>query len=216
MTMQDQAGAGVVPATRAAAMAAGVLATVSMAGVLAGEITQGTDFMGSAAAQLLGWAGFAAACALVVGVAGIGAALAPALSRAMTRVWAVLLLATAATAGAAATLALVVPALADRAPEIANDPPAAVPATFILSGLVMGVTGIVLGLGIRRAVPGLPRWVVNLLVVGSVVAIVPLPSRYFLFAFGVAAVLAHVGEAGSSEVAPRAEPELERTSRVRG
>lgn len=204
--MRDDAGADVVRLCRLAAGTAGVLATLSLVGVVAGEVSQGTDFMGSVAAELIGWTTFIAACALVVGVAGLG--LAPALSRAMARVWAVLLLATAVTVGAASTLALVVPTLAERAPEIAADPPAAVPATFVISGLVMGVTGIVLGLGIRRALPDVPRWAVNLFLVGSVVAIVPLPSRYFLFAFGIAALLAHL------DAGPAVRAEHDRSIRV--
>jgi hypothetical protein len=176
----------------AGALTGGVLATLSMVGVVAGEIVQGEDFMGSVTAQLLGWGGFAAACALVLGVAGLGVALAPVLSPWLSRVWVMLMLATATTTGAAATLALVVPALADRAPALATDPPAAVPATFILSGLAMGVSGVFLGLGLRRAVPALPRWTVNLFVVGAVVSILPLPSRFFLLSFGVAMVLARV------------------------
>lgn len=197
---QEDSDHEVVRLCRIAAGAAGVLATVSLAGVLVGEATQGSDFMGSGAAELLGWASFISACALVVGVAGLGVGLAAVLSRPMARVWAVLLLATAVTAGAASTLALVVPTLAERAPDIAADPPGAVPATFVISGLLMGVTGIVLSLGIRRAVADVPRWASNLFVVGSVVAIVPLPSRYFLFAFGVAAVLAYLpGRSGAAD-----------------
>jgi hypothetical protein len=122
----------------------------------------------------------------------------------MTHAWAVLLLATVAAAGGAATLALVVPTVAERLPELATNPPASVPATFIISGLVMGVTGVVLGLGLRRVAPELPRWTVNLFIVGSVVAIVPLPSRYFLLAFGVAAVLSHLP--GHTEASSAQEP----------
>jgi hypothetical protein len=201
MTGTTEEHTEIVRWARAGALASGALGTVSMVGVLAGEVLQGEDFMGSSAAQALGWASFAAACALVLGVAGLGLVLGPALTRGMSRAWGVLLLATAAATGAAATLALVVPALVDRAPELATEPPAAVPATFILSGLAMGVSGVVLGLGLRRARPGLPRWVVNLFVVGSVVAIVPLPSRFFLLALGVAAVLAQVPGTGTRETA---------------
>lgn len=192
MNVHDQAAPEILRLTRSAALAGGVLATVSMVGVLTGEILLGEDFMGSTAAQLIGWATFAAVGALTLGIAGIGVALTSVLSAAMTRVWGVLLLATAGATGGAATLALVVPTVAERLPGLAADPPAAVPATFIISGLVMGVSGVVLGIGLRRAVPELPRWTVNLFVIGSVVAIMPLPSRYFLFAFGVAAVLAHL------------------------
>lgn len=177
-------------AGHAAVVAAG-LATIGMVGALAGEIVVGADFMGTPAAQLLGWCSFAAACALVLGVAGLGGRLATARERAS---WAVLLLGTAATTGAAATLALVVPALTDRAPDLANNPPAAVPVTFIVSGLVMGVSGIVLALGLRASIPTLPRAAFLLTVVGSVVAILPLPSRFFLLAFGVATVLRHLAE----------------------
>lgn len=187
---------------RAGALTSGVLATLSMVGVLAGEVLQGEDFMASAAAQGLGWAGFVAACALALAVAGLGLVLRNVLTPGMVRAWGVLVLATAATAGAAATLALVVPTLADQAPDLATEPPAAVPATFILSGLVMGVSGVVLGVALRRAVPALPRWVVNLFVVGSVVAILPLPSRFFLLALGVAAVLGQLdprSESGAEE-----------------
>lgn len=192
MKVHDEASAEILRWTRSAALAGGIVATVSMVGVLVGEFGMGEDFMGSAPAQLLGWATFAAAGALVLGIAGIGAAGARSLSAAMTGAWAVLLLATVAATGGAATLALVVPTIAERLPELAADPPASVPATFIISGLVMGVAGVALGLGLRRAAPELPRWTVNLFIVGSVVAIVPLPSRYFLLAFGVAAVLTHL------------------------
>lgn len=172
-----------------AAMVAAGLATVSLVGVIVGEVVVGTDFMSSTAAQLLGWGGFAAACALVLGIAGLGDRLAAGVQQAW---WAVLLLGTAATTGAAATLALVVPTLADRAPEIATDPPAAVPATFVISGLVMGVSGIALALRLRTDLPALPRAAFLLLVVGSVVAILPLPSRFFLLAAGVAVLLRHL------------------------
>jgi hypothetical protein len=201
MNVHDHSSPAIIRWARSAALTAGILATLSMVGVLLGEVALGEDFMGSTSAQLLGWGSFAASAALVLGIAGIGAASGRVLSPAMTGAWAVLMLGTVAAAGGAATLALVVPTLAERLPELATNPPASVPATFILSGLVMGVAGVVLGLGLRRAVPELPRWTVTVFVVGSVVAIVPLPSRYFLLAFGVAAVLtrlpAHAGTASA-------------------
>jgi formate-dependent nitrite reductase membrane component NrfD len=79
-----------------------------------------------------------------------------------------------------------------------------VPAIFIISGVVMGVSGILLALRVRASNPSLPRSVFLLLVVGSVVAILPLPSRFFLLAFGVSALLRHFDAAPQEdELAPR-------------
>lgn len=166
-----------------------MVALVSLVLVLGGEVARGADFMGSPPAVLGGWLSFVAAALLMVGVSGLAVRFTAGLSAAGVAGLAVLSFATAMTVGAASTLALVVPTLADKAPSIAADPPAAVPATFILSGLAMGVSGIVLAVALRRAAPWLPRWSTALLIVGSVVTIVPLPSRYFLLAFAVAALL---------------------------
>lgn len=193
------------PIAAHAAAVAGVLATVSMAGVIVGEVVVGSDFMETTASELLGWAGFAAACGLVLGIGGLSGLLT---SRAQQAWWAALLLGAAATTGGAATLALVVPTIVDRLPELATDPPAAVPATFIISSIVMGISGIGLSLRLRASLPGLPRPVFLLMIVGSVVAILPLPSRFFLLAIGVAALLRHLGadeDATVVEDADRAE-----------
>ena len=167
-----------------AAIAGGVLGLVSLATVLTGELSQGEDFMGTVAAQLAGWAGFVASALLVVGLLGVAVRYGPVLSGAGR--WALLVLgfATAMTVGASSTLALVVPTLVDEAPTLVNDPPAAVPPTFIFSGLLMGVCAIVLAVGLRRA-GAVPPTVGTLLIVGAVVTMVPLPSRFFLLSFAV-------------------------------
>lgn len=177
-TQELVAGAG------RAAIAGGVLGLASLAVALTGEITRGEDFMGTVAAQLAGWAGFVASALLVVGLLGAAVRYAAVLSGAGR--WALLMLgfATAMTVGASSTLALVVPTLADEAPALVNEPPAAVPPTFIFSGLVMGVCAIVLAVGLRRAGAVRPA-VSTLLIVGAVVTMVPLPSRFFLLAFAV-------------------------------
>lgn len=174
---------------RNAALLGGGAAFISLAMVLGGETARGEAFMGSSLAVLAGWLSFVAACLLVLGLAGLAVRFVPVLSGSGTIALAVLVVATAVTAGAASTLALVVPTLVERAPAIAHDPPAAVPASFIFSGLVMGVCGIVLAVALRRALPDLPGWAAPLLIIASVVTIVPLPSRYFLLAFSVAALL---------------------------
>lgn len=188
---------GILAMAQRAAWTGGVVGLASLVTVLAGETSQGSDFMGSTAAVLAGWASFLSACLLSLGLVGIAVRHGRALSSAGTWSLAVLVLATAASVGAASTLALVLPTIAERAPEIAESPPAAVPATFILSGLVMGVSGIVLMAVLRRTTPGLPTGVVTLGFVACVVAIVPLPSRFFLLSFAVAALLGARSGAGT-------------------
>jgi len=140
--------------------------------------------MGTAVAELAGWAGFIASALLMVGLLGLAVRYGAVLSGAGRVVLLVLSFATAITVGASSTLALVVPTLAEKTPELVSDPPAAVPPTFIFSGLVMGVCAIVIAVGLRRTgvVPG---YLTTLLITGGVVTMVPLPSRFFLLAFAV-------------------------------
>lgn len=174
--------------TGRAAAVGGILALGSLVTVLAGEAAQGEDFMGSGAAIAAGWAGFAAAGLLVLGLGGLAVRYVELLGTGGRAAMLVLTLAATVMVGASSTLAVVVPALVDRAPDVVDDPPAAVPATFILSGLVMGVAGVLLAAALRRTqiVPG---WTTTLVIVASVVTIVPLPSRFFVLAFAVAALL---------------------------
>lgn len=178
---------GLVVGAGRAAVIGGVLALGSLVTVLVGETTKGTDFMGTTAAELAGWAGFVASALVVVGLLGVAVRFSGALSRAGQVALLVLGLATAVTVGASSTLALVVPTLVEVNPELVNDPPAAVPPTFILSGLVMGVCAIVLAVGLRRS-GAASRGVTTFLMVGAVLAMVPLPSRFFLLAFALGAL----------------------------
>ena len=181
-------------AARTAAWAGGVSGLASLALVIGGETVQGPDeFMEGWLAALSGWLGFASACLLVLAIAGTAARFGTAVGVGGRRGLVVMQLAAAVTAGAAATLPLVVTNLVDRAPEIVNDPPAAVPATFIASGLALGVSGIVVAVALRRAAV-VARGATTFLLVASVISILPLPSRYFLVCFAVAVVL---GTAGS-------------------
>ncbi|UMG91518.1 hypothetical protein [Nocardioides sp. TF02-7] len=129
---------GLVRSAGRAALGGGVLGLVSLVVVIAGETRDGSGFMSTTAAALAGWAGFVAAALLVVGLIGLAVRHAGVLPAAGRGALLLLGLATALTVGASSTLALVVPTLADRAPDLVEDPPTAVPPTFIFSGLVMG------------------------------------------------------------------------------
>jgi len=173
-----------------ASFAGGVLGLASLVAVLGGETALGMDgFAGSELAMAAGWAGFVASCLLVVGLLGLAVRYAGHLTASGRAAMLLLGFATAMTVGAASTMALVVPTLADRAPELIENPPASIPPTFILSGLVLGICGLVVMTGLRR-LQLVSRGVGWLLGVGSVVAILPLPSRFFLLALaiGVAAL----------------------------
>lgn len=143
--------------------------------------------MSAPGAAAAGWASFVSAALLAVGLLGLAVRYTSALGRAGRAALLGLGFATAMTIGATSTLALVVPDLLDRMPEIVNEPPAAVPPTFILSGLVSGVCAIALGRSLRRA--GVRGPGTMLLFVGAVVTMVPLPSRFFVLAVAVGVLL---------------------------
>jgi len=192
---------GFVGGAGRAAIAGGVLGLGSLVTVLAGEITAGKDFMGTPAAQLAGWASFVASALLVVGLMGVGARFSRVLGGAGRGALLVLGFATAITVGAASTLALVVPTLVDHAPELVNDPPAAVPPTFIFSGLAMGICAIVLAVDLRRS--GAVRGgATTFLTVAAVLAMVPLPSRFCLLSLALGVLLLAAPSAATVEASP--------------
>lgn len=170
-----------------AAVAGGVLGLTAMVTVFAIEARADGGMMDATGATVAGWSSFAAACLLVVGLVGLAVRCVDALSGAGRAALLVLVLASAVTVGATSTLALVVPDLLTRLPEIVTDPPAAVPPTFILSGLVSGIAAIVVAVSLRRA--GRGGLGTHLLLAGAVVTMVPLPSRFFLLCFAVGALL---------------------------
>lgn len=174
---------------RGAAFAAAVTGAVSLVLALGGEIVLGAQFMVSPVSTVAGWLGYIGAALLALGIAGFILRFVRELPAGAVVAAAIMLFATAITVGSSGTLALIVPALADAAPELATSPPAVVPATFILSGAVMGICGVVVAACLRRSAPWLPRAAQALLIAGSVVAVLPLPSRYLVLALAVAVLI---------------------------
>ena len=143
---------------------------------------------------------------IVVALVGVALTWAGVLSRVGSAALVGLVAATATTVGAAGTLALSVLTLNDVAPELATTPPAAVPATFILSGVAMrGIDGLTLALSLR---PHLTRGQFALLVAGislrhpaAAVAIVPVRCALLLHLRergGTAAVSGSHGHRGTA------------------
>ena len=97
------------------------------------------------------------------------------------------LLGTALAVGAAWTYVFVVPYLADGAPGLADSSTGSVLVGFVLSYLAMGLGWLLLAVvWLRRGV--YRRWAVVFLVVGSLVTIVPIPSRTLLLCVAVACI----------------------------
>lgn len=157
------------------AIAGGLLGLTSMVAVFAGEARLRADFLTSSTAVLAGWATFAGIALLALGLAGIAVRLVDRLPGRGRVALAALTVVTAVMTGAEATQALVLPDIAARLPGVVDNPPPAVPPTFLLGGVAAGVCALVLAVSVRRA--GLvPTWVFGLLVAGAVVVAVPLPS----------------------------------------
>jgi hypothetical protein len=170
-----------------AATLGGALATTALITVLVIEAVATDGRMSATGATAAGWASFVAASLLTVGLLGMAVRyvrILPAIGRS-----ALLLLgfATAITVGATSTLALVVPHLLERMPDLVDNPPSAIPPTFIISGLISGICAIVLAVSLRRA--GVRGTGTNLLFLAAVLTMVPLPSRFFMLSFAVGLLL---------------------------
>ena len=95
------------------------------------------------------------------------------------------LIGTTLAADALWTQVFVVPRLAEAPPEVAGRGMGSVLAGFLLSFLIFGVGGVVLGVATLRT-RVFPRWAVILLIVGAVLAILPFSSKALLLEIAVA------------------------------
>lgn len=167
-----------------------VLGVISFAAIVAVEVGSGGDVgaMSSPAAVSASWLSFVGTVAMLVGVIAVLLAVGDRLGAGGAGAGLIVVVGACMSIATAATLALVVPHLSMHAPDIAINPPAAVPATHIASGFVTAVGGIWLAMALRRAgvVPG---WVRTMLIVVSVVGIAPLPARFLLLTAALSVVL---------------------------
>lgn len=172
------------------AVLAAVLAVVSFGLVVINEATArgATQAMATTTSDVAGMLSLLAAMALLVSIVALFVRTGTKLSLAGGGAFLVVLLGAALTTASMGTLALVVPHLAEKAPHIALNPPALVPAAFILSGFIMSIGGIAWAIALRRT-DLFPRWQTTFLIVGSVICMAPLPARFFVFAAASAALL---------------------------
>ncbi|MGI8518089.1 MAG: hypothetical protein ACR2ME_07100 [Acidimicrobiia bacterium] len=97
----------------------------------------------------------------------------------------VALVGTVLAAGGQWTYVFVVPYIADEVPELVNESSGILLAGFFLSSAVLVIGWVLFGVATLRA-RVFPRWVCVLLIAGSALAIVPMPSRTIILALAVA------------------------------
>ncbi|MBA2445278.1 MAG: hypothetical protein H0V49_08105 [Nocardioidaceae bacterium] len=97
----------------------------------------------------------------------------------------VALVGTVCGAGAYWSYVFVLPYLAEQAPNLADQSSGSVLVGFVVSFLIMGLGWLLFAAATLRT-HVFPRWTVMLLMIGSVVAIVPIPARTLLLSVAVA------------------------------
>jgi hypothetical protein len=116
----------------------------------------------------------------------------------------VALVGTMLAAGAQWTYVFAVPYFAGPAPELVNESSGPVLAGFLVSFALMAVGWAMVGVATRRA-GVLPRWAATLVVVGAVIAALPLPSRTLVLSLAVGYLGLRMLQHGRAETA---EPRL--------
>jgi hypothetical protein len=175
--------------SRTSARVAGPLAGLAFVANIALFATLGEDVVAaflSPAAHLANAVAVGALVCFLVGVSGAGSRVA-ADDRALDVAVVLMLVGTGLVLGAQWTQTLVLPAIARVAPAAVVEPHTPIVAGFVLSHLVLAIGTIVYGLRVRR-LGRAASWKTALLVVGGLVALLPLPSRYFLVALAMSAL----------------------------
>lgn len=108
---------------------------------------------------------------------------------------------TALLVGGAWAQLIVLPALAQEAPRLADQGTGLVTAGYVISFLVAGAGWLLVGLRLRRD-DVLPRGPVRVLLAGAVLMLAPLPARWFVLAVGVSLLARHRARVVAPEPAP--------------
>ncbi|MBA3373850.1 MAG: hypothetical protein M3493_10145 [Actinomycetota bacterium] len=179
---------------RPIALLSGPLAIISVALVIASEISSGGSveaMEGSMTGMLGGVLGLIGAIALLIGLVAVYAYEYDRLTSLGVWGFIVALAGAAMSVGGLWSQVFVVPYLIAEAPQLLEQGAGPVMAGFILSYALLGLGGLVFSIATLRG-RAFPRWSSIVAIVGAVLCLAPLPSRYFLFAIAVTAWGAHI------------------------
>lgn len=185
---------------------AGPLAVASVALVIASEISSGGSIEameGSVTGLLGGVLGLLGAIALLIGLVAVYLYQHDRLGGLGNVGVFVALTGAAMSVGGVWTQVFVTPFLIAEAPELLEQSPGPVLAGYVLSYTLLGLGALLFSIATLHA-RAFPRWTCVLAIVGAVVCLAPLPSRYFLFAIAISAWSAYIPTQANAPVPARA------------
>lgn len=168
---------------------AGPLAIASVALVIASEISSGGSveaMEGSVTGLLGGVLGLIGAIALLIGLIAVYLHQHDRLGELGLFGFLLSLTGAAMSVGGVWSQVFVVPHLIAEAPELLEQGAGPILAGYVLSYSLLGVGAFLFSIATLRG-RAFPRWTAILGIIGAVVCLAPLPSRYFLFAIAVTA-----------------------------
>lgn len=191
--------------TRRAAVAAAPLAIVGVVLVIA---TEASGTMGSMAEPLpvvAGATGLAASCALLLALIGVHLTTRHAMGGRGGAAMAVALVGAGLVVGGTWSTAIVAPAFDASFPGLLTEPLPAVVAGYVASHAVLGLGTLVWAVIARRIGAVSPR-TGTVLIIGGLLCITPLPTRFILIAIGLALAVRHTARGAEPTIGsePRA------------
>lgn len=173
---------------------AGPLAIVSVALVIASEVSSGGSIEameGSLSGLLGGILGLTGAIALLIGLIAVYLHQHDRLGILGLSGFLVALIGAAMSAGGVWSQVFVVPHLLAEAPDVLEQGAGPVLVGYLMSYSLLGVGALLFSVATLRG-GAFPRWTSIMGIIGAVLCLAPLPSRYFLFALAVTAWAVHL------------------------